>query len=152
MARRSRARKRERAIAIACGDSPDVFVAMERAYLSENGHDLITISLSRTHVEGRWVAYSYGPYRPQAQQRAQLTRHSLFCRVEVGRITAGLNRRRRYKHMEMQAREAGRRGCSRRRSIRLVSIRVRGPVAAAACVPAMGGFGFEVAVGDEAAE
>ena len=75
-----------------------------------------------------------------------------ICRVEVGRITAGLNRRRRYKHMEMQAREAGRRGCSRRRSIRLVSIRVRGPVAAAACVPAMGGFGFELAVGDEAAE
>ena len=57
----------------------------------------------------------------------------LNCRVAVGRITAGLNRRRRYKHVEMRAREAGRRGSSERRSIRLVSITVRGPVASAAC-------------------
>ena len=78
--------------------------------------------------------------------------NTLICRVEIGRITAGLNRRRRFKHVEMRAREAGRRGCSRRRSIRLVSIKVRGLVAAAACVPVMGVFGFELAVGDEAAE
>ena len=72
--------------------------------------------------------------------------------VEIGRIIAGLNRRRRYKHVEMRAREAGRRGCPGRRSIRLVSITVRGPVAAAACVPVRGGFGSELAAGDEAAE
>ena len=83
---------------------------------------------------------------------AALWANFLNCRVEIGRITAGLNRRRRYKHVEMRAREAGRRGCSRRRSIRLVSITVRGLVAAAACVPVMGVFGFELAVGDEAAE
>ena len=60
--------------------------------------------------------------------------NALLCRVEVGRIAGGLNRRRRYRHVEMRAGEAGRRGCSRRRSVGLVSITVRGLVAAAACV------------------
>ena len=68
-----------------------------------------------------------------------------ICRVEVGRITVGLNRRRRYRHVEMRADEAGaslyqagidHRACSSRRG----SLRVS----------AMGGF--ELAVGDEAAE
>src|SRR6266568_176281 len=44
-----------------------------------NGHTclktaMITISLSRTHVEGRWLAYSYGPY--PATNPADGTTHS----------------------------------------------------------------------------
>lgn len=42
MAPRPRTGKRQRALATACGVSPDVFVGVERAYLSGNGNDLIT--------------------------------------------------------------------------------------------------------------
>jgi hypothetical protein len=75
MAPRSRARKRERAIAIACGDSPDVFVVMERAYLSENGHDhdFLVANPRRRALAGLlvWTLPGHKPGR---------WHNSLFCR------------------------------------------------------------------------
>jgi hypothetical protein len=53
---------------------------------------------------------------------------SLSCRVEVRPIRAS-GRRRCYEDVSLQAREAGGRRCSRRRSTRLISVTVRDRVA-----------------------
>src|SRR6516164_1928918 len=79
MAPRSRARKRQRTIAIACGDSLNIFVAMERAYLSENchDHDFLVANTRRRALTGLLVLTLPGP---QGQQRAQLTLVTPYAR------------------------------------------------------------------------
>ena len=65
-------------MALACGDSLDIFVGVERAYLPGNGHDH-GFPCHRTHMEGRCVEYRYRPYPP----RLGRGHNALFRRDEL---------------------------------------------------------------------